>query len=368
MNIPALIGKIENRIAWKSEVARGAYQLRFARSRPLSDRDRAGFAKVLDVWRPQNEKPVVIMRWQITEWCNYSCPYCVQSHGRRIDKGDGMTAHGFDNFPVEKWLEAFDRHFADKRLSLVITGGEPFIDRANMLRLLPRLSAMENVVAIRIDTNAWWNPADYADIDKSKIILMCTLHPSGTTTDKFAAKIDSILSTGFKIGIVNYVMNADNLPRYLEYRDLLKQRGVPLHPNPLWNSKGQYSPEDLELLKQTLPDPDYGYRTGMESPCGKRCIEPSLAYELNYKGEIHVACFKEAEATGSFFDEQLPELFKGPVNCPHRSCVALDQYTFLQHINRNVSVNPLEIYGEMMRRFNGIEIGAVQPEPDPTSV
>ena len=30
-----------------------------------------------------------------------------------------MTAHAFDNFPLQQWLEAFDRHFAGYRLSVV---------------------------------------------------------------------------------------------------------------------------------------------------------------------------------------------------------------------------------------------------------
>ncbi|MDR3709373.1 MAG: radical SAM protein [Capsulimonadaceae bacterium] len=354
-NLTDLIGSTRKRVAWKAEVLRGAAQLRVARDRPLSAHDREAFRKVLDVWKPENEKPVIILRWLISEWCNYACPYCIQSHGRKEDKGGGMTAHGFDNFPVEKWLEAFDRHFADKRLSFVITGGEPFIDRVSMRVLLPRLAAMENVTAIRIDTNAWWNPDEYRDLDKSKITLMCTLHPSHTTVDKFVARIDAILEAGFRIGIVNYVMSGSNIAHYLENRERLKERGIPLHPNPLWDSEGQYSKEDLALLKEALPEVDYGFRTGIVKSCGGKCVEPSLAYELNYKGEIHVACFEQPEARGSIFDDELPRLFRGVVHCPHQTCVALDQYSFQERVNRNVGLDPLRIYGDHMRAFYGIE-------------
>jgi len=294
------------------------------------------------------------VHWELTNWCNYSCPYCVQTHGRWIDAGGGMTSHGFDNFPVEKWLEAFERHFRGKRLSFAITGGEPFVDRKSMRTLLARLTTWDNVLNVRIDTNGWWKPDDYADIDKTKIILMVTLHPSGTTTEKFTSKIDVLLDAGFKIGMVNFVMSAANLPHYLELRELLKRRGIPLHPNPLWNSLGQYATEDLALLKETLPEIDYGYRTMLVSPCGKKCLRPALAYDLNYKGEICVSCFENLGPAGSLFDNELPALFQGPAICPRRTCYVLDQYSFLEHVNRNIDTDPLKVYGGLLREFYGI--------------
>jgi hypothetical protein len=305
------------------------------------------FAPVLRVWKPEHRPPVVLLRWVMTEWCNYTCPYCPQTHERRAPKGSGMTAHAFDNFPAERWLEAFDRHFADKRLSMVITGGEPFVDRKAMPVLLAYLTGLDGLECLRIDTNAWWNPDDYSGLDKSRIILMCTFHPSQTTADRFFSRIDALLRAGFQIGMVNYVMSAENAGKYAEYRQELWARGIPLHPNPLWGEAGQYSPSDVELLRAELPEPDFLYRTAMQSPGGKMCLYPSLAYEMNYKGDIHVGC--HGAARGSFFDDRLPELFAGPVPCPDTSCVCLDKYSFLGEISRNTDLNPLRVYGELLR-------------------
>src|SRR5271155_1369957 len=178
--------------------------IRFLRSFE-ADRPRT----VRDAWLPENGKPAVLLQWLFSEWCNYRCPYCPQTHDRWAPKGVDKTAHAFDNYPLEAWIGAIERHFNDHRLSLVLTGGEPMLDRKNMMRLLNHLSAMDNVERIRIDTNAWWRPEQFSLIDKTKITLMCTFHPSQVDEERFISRIESYLSAGFKIGFVNYVMTTE---------------------------------------------------------------------------------------------------------------------------------------------------------------
>jgi organic radical activating enzyme len=314
--------------------------------RCFRDADRAVFANVLNVWRPANDSPAIILRWLMTEWCNYACPYCTQTHARDAPKGPGRTAHAFDNFPREDWQDALSRHFADARLALLITGGEPFVDRKAMPAFLAFLVAMPMIESIRIDTNAWWRPSDYRGLEKSRITLMCTFHPSQTTADRFLARIDAIQDAGFHIAMVNYVMNADNLPHYLNYKEQLRSRGIPLHPNPLWDSVGVYSAADLALLQNELHEVDFRFRGGAAT-LGLKCLFPALAYELDYRGQVHVGC--HPAASGSFFAEHLPRPFAGPVPCPHGTCACLDKYSFLEGVDRNLSLDPLRTYGDLLR-------------------
>lgn len=336
----------DNLAKLRSEAIRLRYELPSSPYRKLSEADREAFAPVLDVWKPDDGREAVLLRWFMTEWCNYSCPYCTQTHNRDAAKGKGFTAHAFDNFPLAKWIQAFERHFADRRLSLLLTGGEPLVDRKSMMPFLTFLTEFSNTECIRIDTNGWWRADLYNGLDKSKITLMCTFHPSQTSAERFFSRIDAILDAGFRIGMVNYVMNADNMPHYLEFKEVLRSKGVPLHPNPLWGEGGDYSQEDLELLQHELSEADFRYRSG-ESPYGKKCLFPSLGYELDYKGNIHVGCHPAAQ--GNFFDEALPRVFAGPVPCPHHSCVCLDKYSFLGSVNRNTGLDPLKIYGDQLR-------------------
>jgi hypothetical protein len=319
----------------------------------MSAEDAELFAPVLAAWRPAAGTPTVLLRWLVSEWCNYRCPYCTQTHDRHAPKGGRFTAHAFDNFPLDTWLAAFDRHFAGRGLSMVITGGEPFADRKAMPVLLNHLSAMPGTACIRVDTNAWWKAGSFRDVDRSKLILMCTLHPSQTQPDAFFARIDDLLREGFRIGMVNYVMDAQNIVQYRQHKAVLNAKGIPLHPNPLWRAGNRYSPEDLELLHEELSAADFAFRTGKRSPKGMKCLYPALAYEMTYTGRIHVGC--HPAAGGSFFDDELPRAFAGPVPCPHESCSCLDMYSFLAEVNRNTGLNPLEVYGRQLRAAQGID-------------
>jgi hypothetical protein len=332
-------------------VARRAREL--IRAFPLWQNDsHAVKPTTMDVWRPKDGVPVVLLSWVLTNWCNYRCPYCPQTHERRTPKGDGMTAHAFDNFPLSQWQEAFDRHFAGYRLSLVISGGEPMVDRKNVLALLNFLSAKKTVECIRIDTNASWKPERYPVLDRSKIILMCTFHPSHVEETVFMARIRALLDAGFRIGMVNYVMDESNVPLFRERREKFAELGVVLHPNPLWGKGGSYKPADLELMKYALPELDFLYRTGIGDPNGRICRFPAIAYEMDYRGIVRPGCMPWLSS--SFFDENLPAQPAAPIPCPHHSCVCLDKYSFLEESERNVTTNPLAIYSDLLKSRAGL--------------
>ena len=48
-----------------------------------------------------------------------------------------------------KWIECFDHHFCNQNLSVVLTGGEPLIDKRNMGVLLKHLTTCDYVVQSR---------------------------------------------------------------------------------------------------------------------------------------------------------------------------------------------------------------------------
>jgi len=312
----------------------------------ITNDDLVTFKPVLDAWKPPSQKPTILLRWLITEWCNNCCPYCNQDHSRYASKGRRYTSHAFDNYSVEQWKTAFSRHFGNYNLSLVLTGGEPMLDVKSMMPLLQFLAAQENVSVIRIDTNTSWNPENFSELEKSKIILMCTFHPSQISESGFINRIDNILLSGFRIGMINYVMDGNNFAKYATYKRLFRERSVPLHPNPLWDSRGIYSKDDVDLLKRELPLPDFLYRTKTCRTQKRKCLFPSLGYEMDYCGSIWVGCHRLLR--GNIFKNRIPTLFSNPVLCPKPYCVCLDKYSFLIDVNRNVGRDPLSIYSELL--------------------
>jgi hypothetical protein len=316
---------------------------------------------VLATWCPDEGPQPIILRWMMTEWCNYSCPYCPQTHDRFAPKGE-YTAHAFDNHPLDRWLDAFERHFNRHRLSLVITGGEPLLDVRNVPRLLEHLVRQDYVAGIRVDTNASWAPEKYAAVDKSKIILMCTFHPSQISEAAFLEKMDRVRAAGFRVGMVNYVMEQANVAAFRERRLAFLERGLLLHPNPLWGSGGRYAPQDMELLRACLPEVDYSYRTGLASPLGKPCLFPSISYELRYTGVVKAGCMPE---TADFFARTLPERPPAWAPCPHTGCACLDKYSFQQGVERNTSLNPLADYARELARKAAAIAPRSSTEPGP---
>ncbi len=311
------------------------------------------FQRVLPAWKPKKGKPVSILRWFMTEWCNCKCPYCPQTHDRFADK-NGYKAHTFDNHPLEKWINAFRYHSRERDFSLVITGGEPMLDRKNMVPLLKELTSMPAIKCIRIDTNASWTPDSYKEIDPSKIILMCTYHPSQVSENLFFNRMKQLLDFGYKIGMVNFVMDRNNFGNFNKTKEKMNKLRIPLHPNPLWDSKGKYSEKDMLLMKKELPKADYYYRTKLLSPRGKKCLFPALAYMMNQNGRINVGC--HAQISGSFFDDDLPEIFQSPMPCPEQYCVCLDMYSFLEDVDRNTDINPLFVYSNILRKKQGLKL------------
>jgi hypothetical protein len=294
-----------------------------------------------EVWYPAAGPKPVMLRWLMSEWCNYRCPYCPQTHDRHAPKGDGFTAHCFDNHPIETWLEAFERHFGRSLLSLVMTGGETMLDRKNMTRLINHLTAQSWVAAIRVDTNAWWRPDQFAGLDLSKLILMCTYHPSQTTEERFIRNLLLYREAGIEIGVINYVMDAANTVHFERLRARFADLGLVLTPNPLWTGTGDYSPEASTLLQTYLPPLDYEWRAG-GSPFGKSCRFPGLSYEMDLKGNVFPGC--HPEKSGSLFDATLAPVEPQYSPCPTQGCVCLDKYSFLEGVERNVTLVPLRHY------------------------
>lgn len=328
----------------------GIFQLRyksgFGPYHKISRKDENHFAPVLAAWHSPLNEPVTMIRWLMTEWCNYACPYCPQDHTRFRDLKNGATSHAFDNFPVERWMEAFDSHFSKRRFSITITGGEPMLDRVAMPKLLLHLVTMPSCEMVRIDTNASWGVRHFEDLPKDRIELMCTFHPSRAKLDSFVARIKSYQTAGFRVAMVNYVMSQANFDGFELLREQLTELGIPANPNPLWGGPYQYTEEQTKSLQTWLPTDDYLFRSGTLSTRGRKCLFPSLAYEMNQTGTIHIGCHRSMQA--SFFADTLPVLFAGPVPCPYKSCVCVDKYSFLEEINRNNSLSPIGVYADLL--------------------
>ncbi|MGD0729909.1 MAG: hypothetical protein ABR956_01510 [Terracidiphilus sp.] len=262
---------------------------------------------------------------------------------------NGKSNHSFRNYSVDEWLGSFQRHFSVNRLSLTITGGEPMADRNSIVALVNGLTAMSTVECIRIDTNAYWEPERYRDLDRSKVIMNCSYHPEQTNEDAYFDRMRRIVASGFHIGMVNYVFYGDRAIRYGEHKSRLRKLGIPINPNSEFHSRR--TKEERELLVREIPALEFSQKVLQIPTDGEQCLYPAIAYDMDYEGNVSVACFPSV--SGSFFDVKLPKQPAGPVSCPAKNCFCTDKYVMLKRAKslRAAAINPLAYYSEELLRI-----------------
>ena len=327
------------------------YIIRFLKPMPIpqvSEKD--SFKDLNAIWFPSGYKPKIFLKWFMTNWCNYNCPYCFQDHSRNRRNGS-TNVHSFDNYSPAEWVQAIDRTFKTKEMAVSITGGEPMLDMENMSRFLEMMLNKSYIDNIRITTNMSWNPLSLENLpNKGKLIFYLTFHPSHTRINDFITKAKLLEELGFSIGLVNYVMTPQQSLYFEELKDKLKEANLPLNPAPLWYSK----PDKYlkRILKQMLDTADVNALMGGITK-GKICYFPFIGYELNQNGDISVGCFPWVN--GNIFKDDIPKLPEGPVKCPRYQCRCFDKYSFIKGLNRNIDLNLLKIYGNILRKHSGIE-------------
>lgn len=327
-------------------IARNA-ATRLAHGGNFSDEDTKRFPVELPVWRPQNGPVTTLMRWTMTEWCNFNCPYCYQVHDRRAAVGGGLTNHCFDNFPVEKWMHQFEHHFSKKKLALILTGGEPMLDSKNMNVFLNFLGAAPWCTSIRIDTNASWVPSKFKDVDRRKITLNCSFHPTQIKEEIYFRNLAAIKDAGFAIGFVNYVYSRDQKAEFHRIRDRVESLGLLVNASPEFDERKTFTEEEVDEIKGDIIESDYLHRLSIVSPKGRTCLYPTLSYEMRQSGYLRVGCMPSM--SGSFFDPALPFFGNRSATCPYTVCSCLDKYSFLEGFGRNDTTDPFNIYCGKLR-------------------
>jgi organic radical activating enzyme len=315
----------------------------------VSDID--SFKDLNSIWFPCEDKPRIILKWFMTNWCNYNCAYCFQDHSRNRRRSS-PSIHAFDNYSPVKWIEAIDKAFQTKEMTVTITGGEPMLDMENISEFLEMMLNRTYIDNVRITSNMSWNPLSLENLhNKEKLIFYLTFHPSQVRYNDFLTKAKRLEELGFSIGLVNYVMTTHQSSYYEEFRDRLKEANLPLHPSPLWYSKPDKHLK--KILKQMLDIADANSLMGGITK-GKICYFPSIGYELNQDGKINVGCFPWVN--GNIFKNDIPKLPEGPVRCPRYQCRCFDKYSFIKGVNRNIDLNLLKIYGNILRKRLGLQI------------
>lgn len=287
-----------------------------------------------DVWNYQQKIKNLLIYWNMTQWCNYKCSYCLQQHDK--------TKHAFNKYSPEIWLKKFNE-LQNPKLAFCITGGEPFLDKNNFYELLLGLTSMEKTDNIRIDTNGFWNPEDYSNLPLNKVYLMMSFHPEQVSLNDFVEKTKRCIDSGFNVAMVTLVMIPEFVPLYFEAKEKFGQIGIKLNPNiPVQLSKDEKE-KIIEIIRPHLSIADLGYKSGKFSPQGEICYFPQVGILLDWEGNISDCCYRRI---GNLFTS-FPTLPDKPVYCKQTMCNCIGLYSMLEGFGRwNNSMNIIKEYVE----------------------
>ncbi|WP_180539710.1 radical SAM protein [Nevskia soli] len=292
---------------------------------------------------PEHLRDEVRVNWYMTQWCNYSCPYCPVLVFHKRTKSGKPQPHAFDYYPVEKWLELFDTVQASK-LHIHLTGGEPFLDRENLRALLRGFAAKPRIHTY-ISTNGAWDPAYFADVDKSRIFLDIGFHPTQTSLNELVRQVVRIREAGFNIAIVNYVLSPENTDIFDEAFARLSGLGFYVHVSPMFPTGEHISREvrtdrEMEIVVRHNTRLDLHYKVIWPEMNKRLCFYPALNYSLGWDGGVQVSCF---DGSQNAFEHGFPALPRQAVACPQHSCIGCcEMYRAI--VDEPLYSNPLKIF------------------------
>lgn len=304
---------------------------------------------------PENLRNSLRIAWHLSNWCNYSCQYCGVLVFHKRARNGGVQAHAFDYQPVERWLDVF-RAFPQRDIYLKITGGEPFLDRANFLALLEGLERTGRYT-IRIDTNGSWDPAFFAGLDKTRILLNVSYHPGEVEFEAFRKRIRQIRAAGFRVAMVNFVLAPENIGAAERTLARLRKDGFFVNvsamiPTGAYTARDERTPRELELLENYNTPIDLHFRLVNPVTRGRLCFHPAFSYYMLYDGSIKVYCGGQLQ---NIFTDGPPALPREAVPCPYDHCEScVEMYRALTDeplVTRPLSLYPLDEYVEEVEEY-----------------
>jgi hypothetical protein len=195
---------------------------------------------------PWPHQPTV--EWQVCGACNYDCSYCIQAPAHRV------------GFPS---AEEIDRSLAflaalPGRWEIKMTGGEPFVSRLFLDRIVPGLIATPHQLSVLTNLSAPPRAlARFARLSRGRLaVVSASLHLQHTST---AAFLDRLRVVRDEAGagprfVVNCVLDPERLPAVRAARATVEAAGFTFFPQLMKVKQGifAYRPEQLALVDEIV--------------------------------------------------------------------------------------------------------------------
>ena len=255
--------------------------------------------------------------------CNYGCDYCPFAKRREND-----AAHENDAQALERFLSWVESRKND-RISVFFTPWGEALVRRRYQEALVRLTDLENVEKVAIQTNGSCRLEWISRCDKTKLGLWVTYHPTQTTRAQFLEKCAQMRAIGarFSVGVVG-------LKEHFEEIEALR-RALPddvyLWVNAFKRVENYYSPADSEFLSQI--DALFGFNNQYHESLGCACRTGESVISVDGNGDVSRCHFNKTRL-GNLYDADFETILK-PRNCENARCGCHIGYVHLKDLGLN---------------------------------
>lgn len=254
--------------------------------------------------------------------CNYDCHYCpfAKRHETAAElRRDEEALVRFTN-----WIAAQSQ----SEFSLLFTPwGEALIRRAYQTAL-SRLSRLEHVRRVAIQTNLSCDLDWLANCDLDTFALWCTFHPSQISRAAFLGQCRRLDALGarYSVGAVGL---KDSFAEIRALREELRPE-VYLWINAYQDESGYYSNDDIGALEEI--DPLFRLNTVPHASLGKHCLAGEAVISVDGRGDIR-RCHFLPEVLGNIYESDLLALLR-PRLCTRETCNCHIGYIHMPHLRQ----------------------------------
>lgn len=239
--------------------------------------------------------------------CNYDCGYCP--FAKRRDSRAELRA---DREALARFADWVERNPAGDRISVLFTPWGEGLTRSWYRQVMTRLSHLDHVDRVAIQTNLAGRLDWVADTDLGTLALWATYHPDQVTQAAFLRKCATLHELGvrFSVGVVG-------LPDHLGSAQAL--RAALPDDVYLWvNAADGHRYQPAEEADWTSIDPLFGYSVRPHQSLGRACRAGETAISVRGDGEVR-RCHFVTEPLGNLYDGSYRAAL-APRTCPNPVC------------------------------------------------
>lgn len=237
--------------------------------------------------------------------CNYACSYCPFAKQRDSRADLARDARALERFVT--WVAARARE-----TSVFFTPWGEALIRKSYQRALARLSRLEHVRRVAIQTNL---SAPLGFLDECRIErvgLWCTFHPTQISLPRFVARCAELTERGvpYSVGIVGRLDQVELAERL--------RRELPPDVYVWVNADRRASYDAAQVAQLTAVDPLFGYNLTPAASLGADCAAGHDAVSVDGDGNVR-RCHFLPEVIGNLYSADFEQCLR-PRACSNASC------------------------------------------------